>query len=138
PPPQRLVPKLRARVAELNSTLEDIKTTIENRRYFVDLCTNKGKYCRTCTPSNGMAGTCGQTCTLLRPDDRRGVPKYVNSEWLLEVTETKQIYECIVSEMTEAGETASHDQVEKWEKEADRPKEGTLNESERREERGWP
>ncbi|KAH7087993.1 hypothetical protein FB567DRAFT_620274 [Paraphoma chrysanthemicola] len=140
PPILSLDPKLRARLMKLTSTPEDIKPAITSRKSYLNHLSMKGKYCSSCTSSSSPAGSCGPTCTLLRSSNRRAVPENISDEWTQNATESLQIYERLVREVSDATQSqiASQAHVEKWEHDVEEVRNGTLNESEKREEKGWP
>ncbi|KAH7077462.1 hypothetical protein BKA63DRAFT_489047 [Paraphoma chrysanthemicola] len=118
----------------------DPKTAITIRENYLNHLSMEGKFCSSCKTSASLAGSCGPTCTLLRPSNRSAVTENVSAEWLKNATESIQMYERFIREVTDATqrEIGSQIQVEQWEHDVESLRSGTLNESENREEKGWP
>lgn len=68
------------------------------------------------------------------------MPKFVTSEYLEGIADSIQTYERVASEVADAGQRRAvrREKVEQWERVVEELRQGTLNESERREERNWP
>jgi hypothetical protein len=64
----------------------------------------------------------------------------VTSGYLEGIADSIQTYERVASEVADAGQSHSvrREKVEQWERVVEELRQGTLNESERREERNWP
>ncbi|KAH7380050.1 hypothetical protein BKA66DRAFT_587256 [Pyrenochaeta sp. MPI-SDFR-AT-0127] len=110
-------PSIVARINKLRETLADVKLTIDNRNFFLMLDSHDGRYCHSCSTTNQPAGSCGPTCSLLRPENRR-FNLAMTRVWRAHAVAERTIYESLVDEMDCLGYEVNAPTLKRWEKTA--------------------
>lgn len=115
----------------------DIKSSIEIRKYFLWLKNYGKEVCSSCFATKDPLASCGSTCAHLRPQISSRVASFIDSPWRTDAVRSVKTYHRILEEIEEKGNLARNSQILKWEKAAQGLKKDTLNQSETKDKNGW-
>lgn len=108
-------PKLTSRVQHLRHLLSDIRITLTNRTFLVNIAESFSLFCLTCT-SISKPGGCGPTCPLLRPPEKMHSGHDINQAWIRNANTMRKLYQITVQEMNERGNEVYASTVGRWER----------------------
>jgi hypothetical protein len=133
-------PQILTRLAALRAKVASIRLDVAIRDYFQAVNNTGQYYCALCTPRHFTAGTCGPTCTLLRPLGKSSSSPYygrMTSEWLRNAHADKITYHKLVAALNHFGNAVPLELLSRMEKVAETLRLKARNWSEYHAETGW-
>jgi hypothetical protein len=133
-------PQILARLTTLRAKIASIRVDVAIRDYFQAVEKTGQYYCTWCTPRDFTAGTCGPTCTLLRPLDKSSSSPYygrMTPDWVRDAHADKVTYHKLVAAMNHFGNAIPLELLSRMEKVAEKLRLKARNWSEYHAETGW-